>query len=61
MDEAPFSSNWIRALVKFSPHVNRVFIYKLVTIASYFEYLGFPLTSVVTAGNAAHIIGSTKS
>jgi hypothetical protein len=58
MDEAPFSR--IPAQVKFSPHVNRVFIYKLVTVAPYFEYLGFPISSIVTAGNAAHIIGSTK-
>src|SRR5438105_238598 len=61
MDEAPFSRDWTPVEVKFSPHVNRVLIYKFVTVAPYSEYLGFSLSSIVTAGNAAHVQRSTKS
>src|SRR5438105_5809683 len=61
MHEAPFACDWTPAEVKFSPHINRVLIYKFVTVASYSEYLGFSFRSIVTAGNAAHIQRSTKS
>ncbi len=61
MDEAPFARGWAPAEVKFSPHVNRVLVYKFVTVAPYAEYLGLSVSSIVTAGNAAHVQRSTKS